>query len=67
MKYYSVYIKSEYDKGAIRTYAFKDKLQASKFAVAARNDGTYWGFRVTEGLPTEHARDENFLPVVVME
>lgn len=67
MKYFSVYIKSDYDKGAIRTYAFKDKAVASKFAMGARDDGTYWGIRVTEGLPTEHERDSNFLPVVVME
>jgi hypothetical protein len=67
MKYYSVYIKSAYDKGAIRTYTFKDKVQASKFALGAREDSTYWGLRVTEGLPTEHERDSNFLPVVLMD
>lgn len=67
MKFYCVYVKSPYDKGAISTYAFHNKDTASKFAMGAREDGTYWGIRVTEGLPTESDRDSNFLPVVIMD
>lgn len=65
-QYFCVYVKSEYDKGLIRTYAFRDKNSAAAFVMGAEEDGTYWGTRVTMGLPTESDRDRNFAPPVIM-
>jgi hypothetical protein len=65
--FHSVYIKSDYDKGVIRTYVFRDPELASRFAAGAEADGTYWGKRVTEKLPTESERDRNFAPAVIMD
>lgn len=63
--YYSVYIKRDNDR-AIWTYTFKDETRFRDFLHGAEEDGTYWGQRITDEVPTEYTRDEHYAPPVLM-
>jgi len=64
-EFYCVYIKSDYET-LVRTYVFTDEASYRGFIAGAEEDGTYWGRRILNSMPTEHEREPGRFAAPVM-
>lgn len=64
-EYFCAYIKSDYEP-LVRTYVFTEEAAFRRFLAGAEADGTYWGRRILNSMPTEHLRDTRFTAPVMM-